>query len=118
VQGQYLDLPAASGVRFVGRFARDATPVSNASLRYIFQGLSQDGKHLVTFFYPVATSALPLPEEVSAEEQERVASNYMGYLDEKAEMLNALGEDQWEPSLSVLDSVLGSLTVEGVGANQ
>jgi hypothetical protein len=42
----------------------------------------------------------------------------MGYLDEKAEMLNALGGDQWAPSLSVLDSVLGSLTVGGVGASQ
>jgi heat shock protein HslJ len=112
VQGEYLDLPAASGVRFVGRFAQDANPVSNAGLRYIFQGLTPDGEHLVTFFYPVITSALSSSEEVPAGEQERVASDYMGYLAEKVEMLNALGEEQWEPNLTTLDSVLGSLSLE------
>ena len=111
VQGEYLDLPAASGVRFVGRFAQDANPVSNAGLRYIFQGLTPDGKHLVTFFYPVTTSVLPSPEEVSAEERERAASDFVAYLDGTVEMLNALGEDQWDPNLTTLDLVLGSLTV-------
>jgi heat shock protein HslJ len=118
VQGAYLDLPAASGVRFVGRFAQDANPVSNAGLRYIFQGFTPDGDHLVTFFYPVATSALPSQEEVSIEEQARAASDYMAYLDETVERLNALGDDQWDPNLSTLDSVLGSLDLGVAGASQ
>jgi hypothetical protein len=105
-------------VRFVGRFAQDANPVSNTGLRYIFQGFTPDGDHLVTFFYPVATSALPSQEEVSIEEQARAASDYMAYLDETVERLNALGDDQWDPNLSTLDSVLGSLDLGVAGASQ
>jgi len=118
VQGAYLDLPAASGVRFVGRFAQDANPVSNAGLHYIFQGFTPDGDYLVTFFYPVTTSALPSQEEVSTEEQARAASDSMAYLDETVERLNALGDDQWDPNLSTLDSVLGSLDLGVAGASQ
>ncbi|MGD9047990.1 MAG: META domain-containing protein [Anaerolineae bacterium] len=118
VQGEFLDLPAASGVRFVGRFAQDANPVSNSGLRYIFQGFTPDGEHLVTFFYPVTTSALPSPEEVSSEEQERAASDSMAYLDDTVQMLNALGEGQWDPNLSTLDLVLGSLTIGTVDAGR
>jgi hypothetical protein len=92
--------------------------VSNAGLRYIFQGYSQDGKHLVTFFYPVTTSVLPSPGELASEEQERVASDFMTYLDETVKRLNALGEDQWDPNLSILDSVLGSLAIEVAGTSQ
>lgn len=118
VQGEYLDLPAASGVRFVGRFAQDANPLDNTGLRYIFQGFTPDGKYLVTFFYPVTTSALPSPEDVSAEEQERVSSNFMGYLGETVERLNALGEERWDPDLSTLDAVLGSLDIGVAGSSQ
>jgi hypothetical protein len=102
----------------VGRFAQDANPVSNSGLRYIFQGFTPDGKHLVTLFYPVTTTALPAPDEVSAEEQERAASDFMAYLDDTVQMLNALGEDQWDPNLSILDLVLGSLVIGTVGAGR
>jgi heat shock protein HslJ len=118
VQGRYLDLDAASGVRFVGRFAQDASPVSNAGLRYIFQGLTPDGEYLVTFYYPVTTSTLPSPEEVPPGEQERAASDFMDYLAETVERLNGLGEDQWDPDLSTLDSVMGSLTLGAPDAGQ
>jgi heat shock protein HslJ len=118
VQGEYLDLAAASGVRFVGRFAQDASPVTNNGLRAIFQGFSQDGKHLIAFFYPVSTTALPNPEEVSAEEQERVMSDYEGYLRETVDMLNALGEEQWDPNLSTLDALLSSLSLNVTGGEQ
>jgi len=118
VQGEYLDLPEASGVRFVGRFAQDASPVTNTNLRYIFQGVSKDGTHLVTFFFPVATGILPSPGDLSAEDQERVASDFEGYLSETVDMLNALGEDQWDPNLSTLDALLGSLILNTAGEQQ
>jgi hypothetical protein len=42
----------------------------------------------------------------------------MAYLDETVERLNALGDDQWDPNLSTLDSVLGSLDLGVAGASQ
>ncbi len=110
VQGKYLDLNAGTGMRFVGRFAQDPNPVTNQGLRYVYQGISPDGRYLVAFFYPVSTSALPQPEAVTAEEQQRLESDIGAYMEERAQMLNGLAESDWAPDLSLLDSVMASLT--------
>jgi heat shock protein HslJ len=110
VQGKYLDLNAGTGMRFVGRFAQDPNPVTNQGLRYVYQGISSDGRYLVAFFYPVSTSALPQPEVVSAEEQQRLDSDIGAYMGERAQVLNGLAESDWTPELSLLDSVMASLT--------
>src|SRR5262245_54985548 len=99
------------GFRFVGRFAQDATPVTANGLYYIYQGLTTDGKYLVTFFYPVTTSALPVHTTLPADEQERVANDLQTYLQEKAAMLNALDSAAWEPNLATLDALVLSLTL-------
>jgi hypothetical protein len=69
VQGKYVDWSMGSGVRFVGRFVQDPNPVTNQGLRYVFQGLSDDGQYLVACFYPVTTQQLPQSaQDVPAEE--------------------------------------------------
>lgn len=39
-----------NGYRFVGRFMQDANPVTNQGLQYIYQGFTNDGEYLVSFF--------------------------------------------------------------------
>jgi heat shock protein HslJ len=109
VQGKYLDLAAGSGLRYVGRFSQDANPVTNADLRYIFQGFSDDGQYLIAFYQPVTSAALPGPDEVSAQERERASADLEGYLEEKSAALDALGPADWEPDLSALDAMIASL---------
>lgn len=114
VQGNYPEFGSFAGLRFVGRFAQDANPVTNDGLRYIFQGYAgEGGEYMIAFFYPVSTSKLPnTMAEVPAEEQSSVTDAPERYLNEKADMLNALPTSDWEPDLAVLDSVLGSLKFE------
>jgi heat shock protein HslJ len=112
MQGNYLDVSAGSGVRFVGRFAQDPSPVTNDGLRYIFQGFSADGRYLLAFFYPVTTSALPWNDGVPAEERQSAESDPTTYLDKKAHTLDALDSSEWNPNLSILDAVLDSLAFE------
>ncbi|MEA3440932.1 MAG: META domain-containing protein, partial [Chloroflexota bacterium] len=111
VQGMYLDIYMGSGVRFVTRFSQGPNPVTgdNPRLFYTFQGFSWDGEDLITFFYPVTTSALPTSDSVSPEEQERVDSDPTGYLEEKTTELNALLSSDWEPDLNTLDAMIISL---------
>lgn len=114
VQGSYPDLGAFGGLRFVGRFAQDANPVTNEGLRYIFQGYAGEAsEYLIAFFYPVSTSKLPdSVAEVPASEQASVTEDPELYLNEKADGLNSLAPSDWEPDLSLLDSVIGSLRFE------
>jgi heat shock protein HslJ len=120
VQGNYLDFGMVRGLRFVGRFAQDANAVTNEGLRYIFQGYAGEvSEYLIAFFYPVTTEALPSSmEEVPADEQASVTEDPESYLDEKGEMLNGLAESDWEPDLSLLDSMIGSLTFETSSAER
>ena len=113
-QGTYLDSGTSKGLRFVGRFAQDANPVINEGLRYIYQGYTGDvSEYLIAFFYPVTTDALPSSmEEVPANEQASATEDPEPYLDEKGEMLNGLAASDWEPDLTLLDSVIGSLKFE------
>lgn len=119
VQGSYPDFGTLGGLRFVGRFAQDPNPVTNEGLRYVFQGFAGDAsEYLIGFFYPVTTSALPAVEDVSAEDQQHADSDPEAYLREMAEMLNALAESDWDPSLSILDSVLASLRFEATASGE
>lgn len=118
VQGDYFDLSAAEGVRYVGRFVQDANPVTNEGLRYIFQGFSKDRNYLIAFFYPVTTTALPNSEDITPEEQQAAVSGPETYLREKVEMLNAMAAGDWDPDLSTLDAVLASLSYEAADVGQ
>lgn len=103
-----------AGFRYVGRFAQDANPVTNdGRLRYIYQGSTRDGRYLVAFFSRAYTSALPDPRGVPLELHEKLASDYRGYMEGTAAMLNALPNSAWELDLDRLDAFVGSLHFVG-----
>jgi heat shock protein HslJ/uncharacterized protein YraI len=110
VQGEYLDFDWFSGMRFVGRFSQNPTPVTNEDLFYIFQGFNEDNSCLISFFYPVRTDLVPdTAEDVPDDELESVDSDPSAYLDGKIEALNNLIASDWDPDLNTLDAVIGSL---------
>jgi heat shock protein HslJ len=78
-------------------------------LYYIFQGLSDDGNYLVSFFYPITTNELPSSENVTEDDRQQVEADPRAYLDGKAEELDNLDFTDWIPTLSELDAVITSL---------
>lgn len=113
-QVAYLDLPGGgNGVRFIGRFVQDVSPVENFQLRYIFQGLTDNGQTLVVASIPVTTTALPTePQSMSGDEYNTFAANYESYLAETTATFNALASTDFTPDLAVLDAILESVTPE------
>jgi hypothetical protein len=106
------DDASQNGFRFIGRFAMDAKPLTNEELRYIYQGITADGRYLVAFFFPVRTDALPDGMEgVSDEDAAALREDGLGYLTDKAAMLDALPPGAWEPDLAKLDALITSLTL-------
>jgi hypothetical protein len=102
-----------SGYRFVGRWAQDANPVTaETALWYTYQGFTNDGRALVSFFYPVTTARLPRQAEMSAEEMNKFNSDPQAYIEAQAEMLNSLSPAEWQPDLTQLDKLVGSLQVQ------
>jgi heat shock protein HslJ/uncharacterized protein YraI len=102
-----------TGYRFVGRWVQGPNPVTNEGLNYVYQGFTNDGKYLVSFFYPVSSSALPAAAaDVSEEEMARADDDTEAYLQEKVAELNGLTPSDWEPDLGALDALVGSLEIE------
>lgn len=114
VQVAYLDVPGldATGVRWVGRFSQDASPVLNYQLRYLFQGLTNDGQYLISASYPITTTLLPdSMADMTADEQEAFNADPMGYLEATASALTFLAPSDFNPSLDALDAMIQSLSV-------
>lgn len=106
------DSASKDGFRFVGRFAIDANPLTNQNLRYSYQGFSNDGHYLITFFFPVRTDALPDNDAaVTQEDKDAFNSDGLGYLANKASMLDKLDSAAWEPDLATLDALIASLRI-------
>jgi heat shock protein HslJ/uncharacterized lipoprotein YbaY len=105
------------GYRFIGRWAQDANPVTNQGLRYTYQGFTNDGVYLVSFWWPESTSALPDDVSgLSAEQMEAFNADPTAAIDAAAQELNGLSADQWDPDLATLDALVASLQIEGVPA--
>ena len=116
VQGTYLDFGNWDGIRFAGRFVFDVQPVTNAGLRYIFQGFAgENDEYFVAFFYPVSTTLLPATvADVSPEVTSAFEADPAGALNLRAVELNTLTAGDWQPALDALDEVIGSLQYGGV----
>ena len=113
-QVRYLDFPSGSGVRFITRYAQDVSPVTNQSVFFTFQGLTSDGQHYVSLFWPVDTSALPNTDEeaLGGQSYEAWAQQYDAYLARTVQTLNGLPPDAFTPDLSLLDEMLQTLTID------
>lgn len=114
VQVAYFDVPGldAAGMRWVGRFSQDLSPVMNYQLRYIFQGLSADGQTLISASYPVTTALLPdSMETMTADEQAAFDADPQGFLEATASALSFLSPSDFSPSLDALDAMIQSLAI-------
>jgi hypothetical protein len=116
-QLEYLDMPWGSGFRFVATPMQGVGVILNRSLVYIEQGLTDDGAYLVTFIYPpILTSVLSdSVEEVSEEEYQQAINDWATYRQEEEDLLNSLSASDWEPDLTILDEVIGSLQFGNYG---
>lgn len=114
---QMINFQNGRGVRFLTQYDQYAAPINNHELFYHFQGLTNDGKYYVIAILPVTSSVLaedakpesavpsggvPLPKERAPEQP---------YYDAVTEVLDAMYEDSFNPSLFQLDALIQSITV-------
>jgi len=105
------------GYRFVGRWVQDATFVSNYGPRYVYQGFTNDGVYLVSFWWPVTTETLPDSSELTDEQLDAFHADPAAAINSVAEELNSLSTGEWEPDLAALDAVVASLEIDGMAVS-
>ncbi len=111
VQIKFLDFANGSGIRFVGRFAQDASPVLNQQLRYVFQGLTEDGQYTVLRISISAANLVDNLEDMSPEQVQHMRGDFQSYLTGVRDALDALSPADFVPTLSQLDALIQSLEI-------
>ena len=104
-QPAYLDFQNGSGVRFLTSysfFPEDENPIPYIS--YDFQGLTNDGRYYINGNFRLFSDALDLDFD---------GGDYDAYLADVREQVSQLSQDDFQPTLTELDTMIKSLLVEG-----
>ncbi len=117
-QGEYLEFEGGSGIRYVTVFVQNASwALSNSSLLYTFQGITDDGNYYISARFPIdAGDVLPDALDFDAfdldEQLEEWGEALNNYHIEFTDALNNLAADGYKPDLSLLDEMMMSIEIE------
>jgi hypothetical protein len=110
-QVAYLDFQNGSGVRYLTQYAQAYVVINSQDLFYTFQGLTGDGAYYVAALLPVGHPSLPADGSDYPGGFEAFMETYETYILETRQMLDAQGYASFQPDLSLLDGMIGSLEV-------
>ncbi len=108
---EYMEFQNWSGVRFVTYYAQDLSPLSNSLIFYAFQGITMDGRYVITAEFPLRAPILPDSIDYSTLDYEAFAATYFTYLADTVTALDGVAPGDYMPSLEMLDAVMKSLSV-------
>ena len=107
-----LPFHGGKGFAFVTAYAQDDVPVANDALFYTFQGLTDDGRYWISFYYPVNASVLPktLGDSPEMKDYDAFEKNLGAY---RKKTVRALEDPKtvYTPDLSKLDALVRSIEI-------
>jgi hypothetical protein len=109
-----LDFENGQGLRYLTAFRQDVSPFTQQDILYIYQGISTDRQFYISVIAPVKTDILPETIDVS-EINDAFVANYTPYINETIESLTELDASAFSPDLSLLDDMVASISISGVG---
>jgi hypothetical protein len=108
-QPQILNFESGKGLRYLTFYSQGVDPALDSWIFYTFQGLSDDGKFYISASFPVATGIFP---NEPPKDQIFPDQAFIDTMKEQVVQLNAQAPDRFEPSLSMLDALVGSIRIE------
>ena len=110
VKAKLLSFNEGKGFRYVTAYTQAVTKVTPDILLYVYQGISADGKWLVSVLMPITTSVLP-PADNTALDQKFI-DEYMSYIKNMTSEIENAPESTIQPSLEQLDAFVSSIRIK------
>ncbi len=107
---KFLNFKNGSGVRYLTQYGQSFYPINNTDMFYTFQGLTSDGKYLISAVLPVSNPILPDPETMI--QDPKFTDQYQSYIDGIKKQLNEQPDAGFQPDLSLLDQMMNSLEIK------
>jgi hypothetical protein len=119
----YVPFKNGRGIMFLSQYNIETSLINNQGLAYVFQGVTDDGTHVVSAVFPVAAPFLPKDFDVETVEEYKLPKDfytlpneskvYQSYLRTVVPKLEALPPDKYVPELRLLEELVRSLSVQG-----
>ena len=110
-----ISFNGGQGVRFITDYNESSHPISNRTIFYTFQGLTDDGMYWVAVTLPISSRILPedvdFPPPPEGYTVESWFQNYSSYASEVKDALDAQAPGSFSPTINILDSLVNSITI-------
>jgi hypothetical protein len=110
-----ISFNSGQGVRFITDYNESSHPISNRTIFYTFQGLSDGGMYWVAVTLPISSPILPADADFrTLPEGDTIESwfqNYSSYVSDLKDALEAQAPDSFFPTINSLDNLVRSLSV-------
>ena len=113
-QPEIIEFANGRGVRYLSYYAQAPDPVLDREVFYTFQGLTDDEQFYVAAFFPVETGIFPTEPPACpqcGDPSYDPSSEWTALLADQLTQLNAQPEDEFAPSLAVLDQLIESIQI-------
>lgn len=107
-RAEYLSFPSGEGVRYLTMIVQDDAPPVEGAVFYTFQGLTSDGRYLVSAMLPVETGLLPA--ELPDFDINQFNPQAEGFFTDLKQRLEAEAIT-FTPALATLDALISTIVV-------
>ena len=120
-QEKVISFNGGSGIRVVTQYASDVSPINNGGLFYHFEGLTSEGKYYIIAILPINIPFLPLDNNPSSPppsggipfpQNNAPGSSFENYFSQITDLINHSSADQFTPSISTLDALIQSISIQ------
>jgi len=114
-QETVLSFNGGQGIRYITQYNEFDNVITNRTIFYTYQGLTDDGMYWVTITLPISNPILlpddyiPWPPEGYTDES--WSKNYDSYVSEVKDALDAQAPGSFSPTLNILDNLVYSISV-------
>lgn len=108
-QVAYVDFEGGRGLRYIGFFSQDTTPVFPDQLTYVFQGYT-DEYYIQGFVTQLSTEVIE--EGIEGDVTNNYQAAYEAHITDRTAALNAAQSTDFSIDLAVLDALFASMSLE------
>jgi hypothetical protein len=110
-----ISFNGGKGVRYITDYNEASHPISNRTIFYTFQGLTDDGMYWVAVTLPISSLILPadvdFPPPPEGYTVESWFQNYGSYVSGMKDALEAQAPGSFSPTIDILDSLVNSIRI-------
>ena len=106
-----LDFVGGSGIRYLTQYDAGPHSITNQTVFYTFQGLTDDGAFYVAAFLPIRTSALLDSPATDISFNEIIGGEFPAYVEDIARRIDGLSATDFELRVTFLDDMIKNMEV-------